>query len=565
MKYNSFTLSVYVTQGDMMRLFSGEATAEKELAAVERYARVSKVYLEYFRSEFTPLPILRKARDFFLARGYEVSTGIMAVSTRFETFGRTLCYTDPRVISGFREGFAAMASEFDNIMIDDALFTSCTCERCRKMKGERSWSEFRTALMTDFCRDNIIAPAKAANPNVKITLKYPTWHESFHTVGYCTETQPLMFDEIYSGTETRHTTYSLFRNPRYTSYTLLKYLSSLPPHNNRGGWFDPIQCGGSVDNYLEQAELTLLADPREITLFCWGLVQGTKELAALGVLLDRLDSLYPKLGASAGIPVYLPHASSGEDHVYDFLGMCGVPLTPVVEFPSQPVMTLLTAASACDPDIAEKTRAHLLAGGQICVTAGFLEKTQDRGFDEFTAMRVTSGTQSSDEFGGFDDGWSADTAYYRAPHPISMPVIDWKTNECEFEAMQMRDGMPNVLLARSWYAGSKVCVLNVPGSFSDYYDIPSQVMGYIRKYLSFSLPVRLEGQSKIALFPRDNDSAVLRSFLPHGSVSMLRVRGAEKLTDLETGASIAPYARDGGESVFRIPLEPNSLKAFSWR
>ena len=583
-KYENFELSVYMTGDDVERVFSEPGRAARELAFLQKHLAVTKVYLECFRGECTDCGLLLAARDFFRERGLRVATGFMPVSARFSPTGRMMCFTDPEVEALFDELLRFAASEFDEIMIDDSFATDCTCPRCRAAKGDRTWQDFRTELMTGFSKNFILAPARAVNPNVKVTLKYPTWHESYQWLGYDTAAQPPLFDEIYAGTETRHTTYSLFRNPRYTSYSLIRYLESLPPHNNRGGWFDPIMCANSVDIYLEQAELTLLAAPRELTLFCWGLCVGSESVAALGVRLEKLSAPLARLGAPAGLPVYLPSHSRGEDHVFDFLGMCGVPADPVALFPERGLV-LLTAASACDPELVDKIKAHLERGGDVCMTSGCLSLLQDRGISDCTALRVTARSQIGAEFGAFDDGWSADTAYYRAPHPISLPVIDWITNECVFLAMQMRDAAPNVLLAYSMYAGGRAYVLNIPDSYSDFYDIPAPVLNYLRKYLSAGLPAYIEGQARIAFFPRRDGSAALRSFLPHGSVVALHVRGeAARLTDLQTGRVYEPVRRSGdsrcaphalpdiytpvygggGETVFELALEPSSVCLVRW-
>jgi len=184
--YQNFEFSVFITTQDIIRIFSDDETAKCELAFFTKHTKLSKVYVEYFRGEVTPLPLLLKARDFFNANGIKTAVGIMPVSSHFEVTGRMLCFTNPEVISIFHDGLAGMAKYFDEIMIDDSLSTDCTCERCRAAKGDRDWQSFRTEYMADFCRDHIIAPAKAINPNVKITLKYPTWHESFQWLGYNT-------------------------------------------------------------------------------------------------------------------------------------------------------------------------------------------------------------------------------------------------------------------------------------------------------------------------------------------------------------------------------------------
>lgn len=583
-RYRNFQFSVFLTVGCVNKMFGLRGDPEAEFAYYAKHIKFEKVYLECFRGEPTPLPTLLQAKEFFEARGIKTATGIMPCHSKlFDSSARMLCFTNPEVRKLFSEYIASMAAYFDEIMIDDSLATDCTCDCCRAAKGNRSWQDFRIQLMSDFCRDCIVAPAKAVNPNVTMTLKYPTWQEAYQILGYNIETQPHMFDYTYSGTETRHTTYSVFRNPRYTSYSLIRYLQSLPPHNNRGGWFDCLQCASNMNYFCEQAELTLLASPEEMTLFCWSSNYDSMYPPALGYFCDRTDRFLGKLGKPVGIPVYLPFHSRGEDYVSDYLGMSGVPTDPTVSFPEKVCTVILTAASAYDPELMSKAKAHLEKGGNVVMTSGCLEKLQDVGAGEFTAMRVTSRSQSGSEFGGFDWGWADDCAYYNADHSISLPVIDWATNENEMFAVQMREDFPNILLARSWYSRGKVWILNVPDTMSDYYSIPAPVMAYIRKYLSVDMPVWFEGQNKIAIFPRDNNTVALKSFLEHGSVVYLHVKGRSQiLKSLVNGRVYQPYAvvqrakelyndrnkldcdAEMTESVYRVVMEPLTLDAFSW-
>ena len=564
--YNNFQFSMFMTVGCIEDMFREGADPDVQFNYYAKYLNFTKVYIECWRQKKIDVDLLLRAKAYFEGKGIKTATALMPTwSPEYDCSARMLCFTNPEVQKLFTEFVASMAAHFDEIMIDDSLSTDCTCERCRAAKGDRTWTEFRLQLMTDFCRDYIIAPAKKVNPKVCMTLKYPTWHESFQTVGYNTETQPPMFDRTYSGTETRHTTYSIFRNPRYTSYTLLRYLQSLPPNNNRGGWFDNCMCANNVNIFTEQAEFTLMAAPEEVTLFNWISHFKGMYVPSLGYTYERTDKFLGELGSPVGIPVYLPFHSRGEDHVYDFLGMCGIPTDPTAVFPEDKSLVMLTAASACDKGIIEKIKAHLLRGGDVVVTSGCMEKLQDKGLDEFTAMRVTSARQSGKEFGGFVTGWSADTDYYNADHDISMPVIEWMTNENEFFAVQTRDCSPNILLSRSWYGAGKLWVLNIPDSMSDIYDIPAPVMSYLRRHLSKDMPVWFEGQSKLALFPRSNNTFAIKSFLKHGSVALIHVKGeASKLVCISHGGSYAPYSVGNGETVFRVPLEPMLLSAFRW-
>ncbi|MBE6938818.1 MAG: permease, partial [Ruminococcaceae bacterium] len=332
--YKNFQFSIFVDVAGVETMFAPGNDPDVQFSYYKKHLNFTKVYLECWRGRKVNFDLLMQAKDYFEARGVSTATAIMPCGSRsYESSSRMLCFTNPEVEELFSEYIASMGKYFGEIMIDDSLSTECTCQRCRAAKGDRSWTEFRLELMTEFCREKIVKPAKAVNPNVTLTLKYPTWHESFQTVGYNTETQPAMFDWIYTGTETRHTTYSIFRNPRYTSYSIMRYLSSFPPHNNRGGWFDNLMCANSANIFAQQAELTLMADPAEVTLFSWRCNYDTQYPPVLGYTLDRCDRFMGGLGAPVDIPVYLPYHSRGEDHVYDFFGMCGIPLGPVATFP----------------------------------------------------------------------------------------------------------------------------------------------------------------------------------------------------------------------------------------
>ena len=88
---------------------------------------------------------------------------------------------------------------------------------------------------------------------------------------------------------------------------------------------------------------------------------------------------------------------------------------------------------------------------------------------------------------------------------------------------------------------------------------------YLRKYLSADLNVWLEGQTKIALFPRKDQTVALRSFLDHGSIAKLHVKGeASVLMNLRTGARTAPLYVRGGETVFEIGVSPQMLAMYRW-
>jgi len=113
--------------------------------------------------------------------------------------------------------FEDAAGLFDEIMIDDFLFTDCTCAECQTARKARtvtmgdktfpvaddSWDAYRSELMVQVSRQRILAAARRANPHVKVIIKYPQWYDRFHERGYDVVWETADFDRIWVGTETR--------------------------------------------------------------------------------------------------------------------------------------------------------------------------------------------------------------------------------------------------------------------------------------------------------------------------------------------------------------------------
>ena len=116
-------------------------------------------------------------------------------------------------------------------------------------------------LMRRVSREDVIEPAKKANPACRITIKYPNWAESYQETGYNPKAQREMFDRIYTGTETRDPVTTDQHLPRYLSFSLMTYFESMWPGHNGGGWFDTFDTH-ITEHYLEQAYLTAYAKPR---------------------------------------------------------------------------------------------------------------------------------------------------------------------------------------------------------------------------------------------------------------------------------------------------------------
>ncbi|MGI4947499.1 MAG: hypothetical protein ACRYHC_02235 [Janthinobacterium lividum] len=263
--YQSFKVAVY-TRAYEVRQMADPAWLQAHWDRISRDLHVDHIYLESHRDMIlVDDATLESAKNFFEDRGVRVSGGITWTVNEADRF-QTFCYSDPKDRAWIKHVVEHTARHFDEIILDDFFFTSCKSDVEIAAKGKRSWTEFRLAEMTAAARDLVLASARAVNPRVKVIIKYPNWYEHFQGAGFNLETEPKLFDGIYTGTETRDPVMSAQHLQPYESYGIVRYFDNVAPGRNGGGWVDP---GGmtSYDRYAEQLALTLFAKAPEITLF----------------------------------------------------------------------------------------------------------------------------------------------------------------------------------------------------------------------------------------------------------------------------------------------------------
>ncbi len=365
--YKNFEVSVY-TRAYEVRDMADQKKLEESWNLISQQVKIDKIYLETHRDQIiVPEKTLESAIQFFKSKGLKVAGGITFTineSNNFETF----CFSNPEHRKKAKEIAEYTAKHFDEFILDDFFFTSCKCDLCIKAKGDMSWTDYRLKLMTEAARELIINPAKAVNPKVKIVIKYPNWYEHFQGLGFNLETEPNMFDGIYTGTETRDAVNSDQHLQPYHSYLIIRYFNSIAPGRNGGGWVDPFGSA-YLDRYAEQFWLTLFAKAPEITMFdyrslqtpiqkqsraAWqgtgtsfdfdammkpvalkdgNSVQPTTIARAAGITFEQVDRFLGLLGNPAGIKSYRPFHATGEDFLQNYLGMIGIPMELSCEFP----------------------------------------------------------------------------------------------------------------------------------------------------------------------------------------------------------------------------------------
>ena len=521
--YNNFKTVVYIP-AEVAEKFTQEKLAS-DWEWIEKYIGLDKVYLETHRSHVDVKPEqLRMIKDFLESKGVTVSGGITTTINDFEgtepgkqrLFG-TFCYTDPAMRARLKEISEYTAGMFDEIILDDFYFTNCTCERCIREKGERDWVTFRRELMKDVSENLVVGPAKAVNPKVRMIIKYPNWRESYHFTGYVPEVQRDIFDATYTGTETRSPQYTDQHLPEYLSYSLVRYMENAWPGRNGGGWFDTYACW-SIDRYLEQAYLTAFAQAKELMHFQWSDLVENPMLSAMALQLSKIDKLMDGIGKACGVPVYIPFASSGENHLEMRFGMLGLPMEPTPFFPEEAGETevsasagsgafravggytneddaagraadragagrrsiLLTESALADGDIVEKLEKYVREGGNAVITTGFFrgaeQKLRAAGLTEARlsgrSIPVTR-YQVTGDFAGFIEHRKT----------LFFPEIVHGNND-SWSLLNGGDGdTHSALVLRRAYGKGRLYIAAIPDGDSGLYEMPKAAVDVIKRVL----------------------------------------------------------------------------------
>ena len=565
--YHNFGVAVYARAYEVQQM-KDPAWLESRWATITSGLKVDKIYLETHRDGVIPdQATLDGAKRFFKSKGVETAGGIATVvneRNRFETF----VYTNPEHRKKLRDVVEYTARNFDEIIVDDFFFTSSKTASDIQAKGDRTWTRFRLDLMAGVSRD-LVGAAKKVNPRVKMVIKYPNWYGHFQYLGYNLEDEPRIFDGVYTGAETRDPTRGAQHLQQYLGYDAFRYLENIKPGGNGGGWVD---TGGWRDKerYGEQLWVTLFAKAPEMTLFDFrqllAPMRGAGESAGpntipayAGSVFEQVDGFIGKLGNPIGVKSYKPFHSSGEDFLHDFIGMLGIPLEMVPEFPSDAATVFLTESAKFDPSIVRKMKKQLLDGKKVVITSGLLKALQGKGIEDIAEIECTDRKATVREFPG--RGGTA-----RSESDILIPEIRYPTNDVWEILSGATKGLGYPMLLQAGYGKGQLYVLTIPDDPGDLYSLPPQVLTQIRAVVGGDLPVRLEGPSQMGLFLYDNQKFIVENFAPPGggTVTIKAVAGGKytKLVDIVSGEQI-PGQASGDRMVFEIALRPASYRVFS--
>ncbi len=359
---------------------------------------LTSVFIESFRGAYyAEKETLIRARDRFKKEGFDVTGCVTPVNVGKGTvggWGLVSCYTSEKTATEFEKIFKYTASIFDLIMIDDFLFTECTCEDCVAARGNKTWSQFRCDLLVEFSRDHIIKPARAANPNAKLIIKYPLWYDSFHDRGYEVIRQSNDYDYTWVGTETRDYNYDVKPGGevQYNAFFIMRWLDGIGDGKAGGGWIDAL--GTTPKTYVEQARQTVLGNGKEIMLFHYGSLltesntyggwPGTP-LANIEALKKELPLLFDLARSIKGKPlkgIYMPKLANSDNvnerYIFSFLGMLGLPLVPGHELTSNQGSVIYTTHALKEPGFSGKLAGVLNSGKQVLITEELAKRLSDQ-------------------------------------------------------------------------------------------------------------------------------------------------------------------------------------------
>jgi hypothetical protein len=106
-------------------------------------------------------------------------------------------------------------------------------------------------------------------------------------------------------------------------------------------------------------------------------------------------------------------------------------------------------------------------------------------------------------------------------------------------------------------------VLTIPDAFADLYNLPAETLALLRGELN--LPITLECAGRVSLFPYDNDTFILQSFLDRPERARVRIKKPGVSLIPLTRPRLRPFdiVRSGeNESVFDIHIMPGHYMVF---
>jgi hypothetical protein len=495
--------AIYFCNGEIERLLVDPA-ARRETMDYFAPVRPQHVYLECSSSNAVDVDLIRKVADALRAEGLKVSGAIVPAQAGIGPF----CYNNPQHMAVLEGRARAMAKVFDEIIVDDWLFTTCTCDKCVAGRGRASWSEYRPRLIQEQVKTHLLGAAKEVNPKVRIIIKYPNWYESHLANGYDVFNETRQFDAMAVGIETRTRATHDQHIPIYSGYVYQKWWGGVDPQKWIGSWLDNYGMKGQDNDFVAQVWQAVLAQAPEIILWSGGNLHHSGPFSDVYPhFRDRLpefDRVAGLLkGSGRGVPIYLPYGSTGEYSLFGHFGMAGIPLEPVGQFPADSQVAIFTCHSLKDPQLADKMLARIKGGRDVFMTYELYRKLADTDFKNMLSIISEGGTVTSSSF---RVPWNRTI---QSGRPFTFPRIATATWPAVRQIAIEREDYDYGVFFDAKYLDGHLYVLNVPDNSYDLIRLPEQVLNPVRDAFARELGVTLHGPGGVGFYPFGEKQYVL--------------------------------------------------------
>ncbi|HEY1764147.1 MAG TPA: hypothetical protein VGF85_04430 [Opitutaceae bacterium] len=503
--WDHIKVAIFFTSDDVKKLLQ---TPEERKATLAYFAplRFTKVYLENRNADADAAAHLKEIADDLRAHGIEASGAVVPADHG------PLRYNEPKDMDLLEGRVRVLAQVFDEIIVDDWLFTTSTSAKSVADRGDQSWADYRSKLVAEQSKRHMIDVARAVNPKCEIIIKYPNWYEGHRQYGYDVALQTPQFAGVSVGIETRQLATQDQHIPPYSGYVFERWIGGNAGPKWRSAWLDNFQMEGDYDEFAAEVWQAVLGRAPEIIFWCAGQLHpptpASDDYAPLCRMMPEFDRLAGLLkGEPRGIPIHLPLGAVGEYNIFGYFGMIGLPMEPRWDFPADSRDAIFTLHSLRDPKAADEILARVRAGKEVFLTWPLLQQLKNTEFSRVFNIISDTGGVTSRVFRTPDRGWR--TELVDAGRDISFPRIQlsiWPY--VRTVALVREDGDFGVLLTTPYLEG-KIDLLNLPDNSYDLLRMPAEALNPIRRVFFESLGVRLVGPGGIALYPFGENQYVL--------------------------------------------------------
>ncbi len=259
---------------------------------------------------------------------------------------------------------------------------------------------------------------------------------------------------------------------------------------------------GGSNYYNAQVWQAVMAQTPEIILWCAGQLYPPNPSSDVYPdfikMLPEFDKVAGMLkGPSRGVPMYLPYGSTGEYNIFGYLGMIGIPITPVAEFPAKSQSAIFTLHSLQDTQLADRMIKRLKDGRDVFMTWALWKKLENSEFHKAFSLNPKEGSITSSEF-RIREGWT--DKIVKSDKPVTFPRIETTTWPYVRDVAVVEEDYDLGVFLRTPYLNGTIYVLNVPDNSYDLQRLPAETLDMIRRAFEKEIGFNLQSPGNVACY-----------------------------------------------------------------